>query len=105
MTFESFLLRLGARVQKARWAAGKTQEEVAWESGITYRHYQELERGKVNPTAKTLFAVARVLGRSVAEVTDVDPKLRGRSTVSLTDAEVTPPRRGRKPSRAARKPR
>jgi transcriptional regulator with XRE-family HTH domain len=103
LTFDTFLRRLGTRVQKARWVTGKTQEEVAWQSGITYRHYQELERGKVNPTARTLYALARVLGRSIAELVDVEPRLRGRSMVSLADVEATPPKRGRKPKATSRK--
>lgn len=101
MEFSTFLRRTGANIRKARWLAGMTQEEVAGRGGITYRHYQELERGKVNPTLRTLFELARLLGRPVAELVDVEPPST-KPKVPLTDAKAEPPRRGRKPSAASR---
>ena len=81
-------------MRKARWLAGMTLEEAATRSGITYRHYAELERGRVNPTMRTMFELARLLGRPVTELVEVGAK---RPRVSLADARATPPKRGRKP--------
>jgi transcriptional regulator with XRE-family HTH domain len=70
--FSTFLRRVGTNVRKARWLVGLTQQEVAARGGITYRHYQELERGRVNPTLRTVRDLALLLGRTVAELTDVE---------------------------------
>jgi transcriptional regulator with XRE-family HTH domain len=93
--FSTFLRRTGANIRKARWLARMTQEEVAGRGGITYRHYQELERGKVNPTLRTLFELARLLGRPVAELVDVEPPST-KPKVPLSETKAEPPRRGRK---------
>lgn len=96
MEFSSFLRRTGANLRKARWLAGLTQEEVAAQGGITYRHYQELERGRVNPTLRTLFELARLLRYPVAELVNVEPPPK-KPRMPLAVAEASPPKRGRKP--------
>ena len=105
MRFEVLLRGMGARIRTARWLAGTTQEEVAAESGITFRHYAELERGRVNPTLRTLYELSRILGRTVGELVDVERRRSGR--IDLRDAEASPPKRGRKakpkPRSAARR--
>lgn len=100
MSFDRYLVRVGQRVQKARWLKELTQQQVADEAGITYRYYQELEQGRVNPTLRTLYTIGRVLGRSVAELVDAQPRPKGQTP--LGEAKAVPPRRGRKPG-AARK--
>lgn len=95
MAFEDFQRRVGERVKKARWITGMTQEDAAAKAGLTYRYYQELERGRVNPTLRTLFSLARAFGRSVSELVEVEgKKTRG---AALADAEATPPKVGRRP--------
>jgi transcriptional regulator with XRE-family HTH domain len=39
--------RVGANIRKARWLLGWTQEDVA-ARGLSYRYFQELERGQRN---------------------------------------------------------
>lgn len=101
MNFDSFLRQLGENIRRARWLAGLTQEEVA-AKGLTYRYFQELERGRRNPTARTLFLLARVLGTSVSQLTRTTEDADGNRRVALADTPASPPKRGRKP--AALKP-
>jgi transcriptional regulator with XRE-family HTH domain len=99
--FASLLRRLGANLRRARWAKGLTQEEVA-ARGLTYRHYQELERGTRNPTLRTLHFLARELDTTVAQLCDADPKATLRAAERLARYEPTPPKRGRKPAKKRR---
>jgi transcriptional regulator with XRE-family HTH domain len=49
---------VGNRIQRARVAAGLTQEEAATRAGIDYKRWQKLEQGQVNATLRTLVCVA-----------------------------------------------
>lgn len=100
MDFAAFLKRVGANIRRARWLAGLTQEQVA-ALGVTYRYYQEIERGQRNPTARTLFTLARVLKTTVGALTDVEPAATARARERLAKADLRPPALGRKPRRAA----
>jgi transcriptional regulator with XRE-family HTH domain len=95
--FDSFLRQVGENIRRARWLAGLTQEEVA-AKGLTYRYFQELERGRRNPTARTLFMLARQLGTSVSMLTQTTEDARSPKRVRLADMPASPPKRGRKPS-------
>jgi transcriptional regulator with XRE-family HTH domain len=53
-----------------------TQEVVAFEAGLSPRHYQQLESGLGNPTYRTIFEVAQALGAPIGEI--VDPTRRAR---------------------------
>ncbi len=58
---EDELLRLAEAVRAARAASGASQESVAFSAGISVRHYQELESGRLNPSYLTLRSVAVAL--------------------------------------------
>src|SRR5688572_30247739 len=88
---------MGANVRRARWAAELTQEEVA-AHGISYRYYQELERGQRNPTLRMLFTIARVLRTTVGALTDTDPKATMVARETLESTKLVAPKRGRKPA-------
>ena len=62
------LVRLAKAVRAARAAAGLTQEDVAFAAGLSVRHFQELESGRLNPSYLTLAAVAAATGTSVAKL-------------------------------------
>jgi transcriptional regulator with XRE-family HTH domain len=94
--FAVFLRRLGKNLRTARWIKGLTQQDVA-AAGITYRYYQELERGSRNPTLRTLHELAQVLGVRVADLVDVGERA---AAVDLATAKATPPPRGRKPHKS-----
>jgi len=98
--FDGFLRRLGTNVQRARWAAGLSQEQVA-ARGLTYRYYQEIERGQKNTTVQTLFTIARILDVTVAALVEVDPAATARSRERLGSSKLKPPPRGRKPKKTS----
>jgi len=45
-----------------------TQEDVAFEAGVSVRHYQSLEGGDLNPSYLVLLAVSRALNVSPARL-------------------------------------
>ncbi|MFC1610089.1 helix-turn-helix domain-containing protein [Myxococcota bacterium] len=104
MDSESFQRRVGGNLRKARWLAGLTQEEVAAQyvgddRVVSYRYYQELERGERNPSLRILQQIAGVLGTTVAALVDVNPRATERARARLAEAPKKPPRRGRRPRR------
>lgn len=101
MDFGSYLRRVGSNVRKARWALGLTQEQVA-ARGVTYRYYQEIERGERNPSLETLFTLARILDVTVAALVDVSPTTTAQARARMANAKLEAPKRGRKPSRLPR---
>ena len=52
---------LGERLKAARTAAGKSQEELAKEIGITQVAYSYIERGFKNPCLPVAVRIAEVL--------------------------------------------
>lgn len=79
---------------------GLTQQEVAAQ-GITYRYYQQLERGVSNPSLQMLFDLAQILGVRVSDLVNVSER---RPSVDLSEVEAAPPPRGRKPSSRKKRP-
>jgi len=70
-----------------------TQQEVAAE-GLTYRYLQELEQGRRNPSLKMLHDLADILDVRVVDLLDVGER---KTPVKLSELDVKPPPRGRKP--------
>jgi DNA-binding XRE family transcriptional regulator len=62
------LEQLARAVRDSRKEAGLTQEGVAFEAGISVRHFQELESGRLNPSYLTLRSVAIALGTTLARM-------------------------------------
>jgi transcriptional regulator with XRE-family HTH domain len=60
-SLKTVLKDLGRSVQRARVAAGLTQEKAASQAGIDYKRYQRIEAGTVNLTVRTLHRIARAL--------------------------------------------
>ena len=67
MTFKACLRQVGRNIQGARKKAGYTQEEMQ-DLGYNYRYYQKIEGGKVNPTLKTLWDLAKSLNTTVSKL-------------------------------------
>lgn len=53
---------LQERARRARRAAGKTQEQIAEEAGVSLRTYQNFEGGRSYPQGGNLRAILRALG-------------------------------------------
>jgi transcriptional regulator with XRE-family HTH domain len=92
---QAFRRRVAARIQRARWRLGLTQQDAAHRIGLVYRHYAEVERGHRNPSLDTVFAIAGALKVRVADLVDVEPGPR----VDLDSLKLSAPKTGRKPSR------
>jgi transcriptional regulator with XRE-family HTH domain len=59
---------LGEELKKAREEAGKTQETLALDAGLSRPYISQLERDKKSPTLATLFLLCDALGISAAEL-------------------------------------
>lgn len=68
MTLLVYLRKVGKRIRDKRVGAGLRQVDVNERSGLTYRHYQNIEAGKVNVTLGTLCRLAKVFNTSVKEL-------------------------------------
>jgi transcriptional regulator with XRE-family HTH domain len=55
------LRAIAVRLRALRRARGLTQWALA-ERGVSYKYYQRLEAGHINPTVRTLARVAQALG-------------------------------------------
>lgn len=96
MDYDTFAGKVGKNIRKARWLRGWTQGDVAAQ-GISYRYFQEVERGERNPTMRMLFELAEILGVTVADLTNVAGARPG--ATALTSLKADPPPRGRKPKK------
>ena len=63
---------LGLRIRRLREASGQTQHELAANAGVSPKHLGELERGRGNPSLKSLQSLADALGLSLDELFDMD---------------------------------
>ena len=65
--FEAEIERLNAAVavSRAREEARPTQEQLAERSGVSRVTINRIERGKLNPSMKTLSRLARAMGKQV----------------------------------------
>ena len=65
--FEAEIERLNAAVavSRAREEARLTQEQLAERSGVSRVTINRIERGKLNPSMKTLSRLARSMGKQV----------------------------------------
>jgi transcriptional regulator with XRE-family HTH domain len=55
------LAAFGKNVKKAREGKGMTQEDLAYDAGISFTTVNNLENGHLNPTLATLYAIAESL--------------------------------------------
>jgi DNA-binding XRE family transcriptional regulator len=62
LTPHDLQVRVGRAISAIRKSRGFTQEEVANQVGIGWRHIQKIEAGEINTTLRTIFRIATVLG-------------------------------------------
>ena len=62
-----FLLHLGKRIKSLRLEKGLTQQRVASDCDFEKSNLSRIESGKTNPTALSLFKIARSLNICVSE--------------------------------------
>jgi transcriptional regulator with XRE-family HTH domain len=69
-----YLKAVGSNIRKARIRAGLRQVDVTENCGLTYRHYQNIEAGKINLTILTLCRLALAFKVPVRSfLADCDP--------------------------------
>lgn len=61
---DSFLQSMGSKMKAAREKNGITQREAAHLLGINYRHFQDIEAGKVNLKSECLLKILRFIANS-----------------------------------------
>ncbi len=62
------LIALGREIRRHRKALGLSQEALAERAGLHRNYVGFLERGERNPSATTIFGLARTLGVKAAEL-------------------------------------
>jgi len=55
------LIKIGRNIRTVREKKGKTQEEIALDSGIEMSYYSKLERGEGNPSLEIIFVIIKTL--------------------------------------------
>jgi transcriptional regulator with XRE-family HTH domain len=83
--WSAFAQEVGANIQRRRLELGRSQDRVAYESGISRYSYQKLEKGEsrpgtpANPTLQTLIAISQALELELSDLLPREvPDLRGR---------------------------
>ncbi len=61
--------RIGERICRARKLRSYTQEELAFMSDIDRTYITRIERGKVNPSLRTLYKISRALKIGLRRIT------------------------------------
>lgn len=65
---EKELKQIGNNIRRFRLKKGLTQVELAYESGIEENTLNRIEKGKTNPTMKTMLNIAKALGVKLSEI-------------------------------------
>lgn len=67
---EEGLKLLAAKIKEVRAKKGFTQEDLAYESGLSLSQIARIETIKINPTVSTIFKIARTLKIPVSDLFD-----------------------------------
>ncbi len=70
MRLTEYLKRIGRNIRTARKQAGLRQIDVHEKAGLTYRHYQNIEAGRINLTVSTLCRIAKLFNARIADLID-----------------------------------
>ena len=73
MKFDSCLKQIGRNLRAARLKNGLRQIDIEEKTGLTYRHYQSIEVGKVNMTLETLYRLSRLFKVEISELVQKPP--------------------------------
>lgn len=64
------LVLLASKLKEIRTKKGFTQEELAYQSGLSLSQIARIETMKINPTVSTIFQIARTLKINVGDLFD-----------------------------------
>ena len=85
--------KIGESLFKKRKELGLSQEETAWQAGISDRAYANIERGTANPRLNTLIRICNVLGITPDDIlTDGKDSPPMKQEEILLQIEALPPR-------------
>lgn len=76
---EEGLKLLAGKLKEVRVRLGYTQEDIAYESGLTLSQIARIETMKINPTVSTMFKIARTLDVPVSELFDFKLSKKGKN--------------------------
>lgn len=65
---ESVLINFGGKLRQHRLAKGFTQEQLANELGVEISQISRIERGVINTSITTLYAISKTLKIEVSEL-------------------------------------
>lgn len=68
MKNDNINILLGAKIKSLRQTRGLTQADLAEKINTSLKHFGELERGKGNPSLKTLKSIAQILDVEICEL-------------------------------------
>lgn len=68
----SVLINFGKKLRLTRLAKGFTQEQLANELGVEISQISRIERGVINTSVTTLYAISKVLNVSISDLFDFD---------------------------------
>jgi transcriptional regulator with XRE-family HTH domain len=67
---ERILIAFGKNLKRLRMNSNFTQEELAYQSGVSLSQIARMETGKINPTLCTLITVAKTLKIRATDLLD-----------------------------------
>ena len=71
---KSILINFGENLRKLRLSKGYTQEQLANELGIEISQISRIERGVINTSITTLYAISMTLKIDISEFFIFDPE-------------------------------
>ena len=69
---EAVLKKLGERITRLRKKIGKSQNDLSYEIGWDKPNLRKIEKGKTNPTVKTLIKISEALKISLSELFKIE---------------------------------
>lgn len=84
---------MGDKIYRIRKAAGLSQEEAAWQAGISDRAFADIERGATTPRVDSLIKICRVLRVTPNDLlTEDEPEDALSPNNIMQQLELLPPR-------------
>lgn len=71
MARKSLQQKLGQKIKTLRTGAGLTQEKLGELTGLDRTYISDIERGKRNPSLKSLEKLAKALRVSISDITNL----------------------------------
>jgi transcriptional regulator with XRE-family HTH domain len=68
MRLPDYLKKIGRNIKNARERKGLRQIDVYEKTGLTYRHYQNIEAGRINLTVSTLCRLSKLFETKVSDL-------------------------------------